>query len=107
MANVKEQESEGGRQSSPSPMTSGSDASDRWEGCPVVQVCLVSRLLPNIHISFENSRTNRAKDMAEEVKFKYPQPFTWAQVMGLDIATISQGTQLTTPRKTERKAGAG
>lgn len=33
--------------------------------------------------------------MATEVKFKYPQPFTWAQVMDLDVGTISQGTQLT------------
>lgn len=32
--------------------------------------------------------------MAIEVKFKYPQPFTWAQVMDLDIGSISQGTQL-------------
>ncbi|KAF9652191.1 hypothetical protein BDM02DRAFT_3109616 [Thelephora ganbajun] len=28
--------------------------------------------------------------MAAEVKFKYPQPFTWAQVMDLDVVTISQ-----------------
>jgi len=41
-----------------------------------------------------------AKDMASEVKFKYPQPFTWAQVMDLDIGTISQGT----PRETENGA---
>jgi hypothetical protein len=35
----------------------------------------------------------REKNMAAEVKFKHPQPFTWAQVMDLDIGTISQGTQ--------------
>lgn len=34
--------------------------------------------------------------MTMEVKFKYPQPFTWAQVVDLDVGTISQGTQLTT-----------
>jgi len=28
--------------------------------------------------------------MAAEVKFRYPQPFTWAQVMDLDVGTISQ-----------------
>ena len=33
--------------------------------------------------------------MATEVKFRYPQPFTWAQAMDLDIGTISQGTQVT------------
>jgi hypothetical protein len=36
------------------------------------------------------------KGMATEVKFKYPQPFTWAQAMDLDIGTISQGAQVTT-----------
>ena len=34
--------------------------------------------------------------MASGVKFKYPQPFTWAQVVGLDVGTISQGTQRVT-----------
>jgi len=28
--------------------------------------------------------------MAAEVKFRYPQPFTWAQVIDLDVGTISQ-----------------
>ena len=46
--------------------------------------------------------------MATEVKFKYPQPFTWAQVMDLDVGTISQGTQLAKLTKVgEREACSG
>ena len=41
--------------------------------------------------------------MAAEIKFKYPQPFTWAQVMDLDIGTISQGTQLPRSGGTEER----
>jgi hypothetical protein len=52
-----------------------------------------------------SSETNREQIMAAEVKFKYPQPFTWAQVMDLDVGTISQGTQLT--NHTEETEGKG
>jgi len=41
--------------------------------------------------------------MAAEVKFKYPQPFTWAQVMDLDVGTISQGTRNSQSRGEVRK----
>lgn len=40
--------------------------------------------------------------MAAEVKFKYPQPFTWAQAMDLDVGTISQGTRLMLPKKSSK-----
>jgi hypothetical protein len=33
--------------------------------------------------------------MAAEVKFEFPQPFTWAQVMDLDVGAISEGNRLT------------
>ena len=41
--------------------------------------------------------------MAAQAKFKYPLPFTWAQVMDLDVGTISQGMRLTPPRKLEER----
>jgi len=46
---------------------------DRW---------MVPRLFPDTHIP---------PTMTAEIKFKHPQPFTWAQVMDLDVGTISQG----------------
>jgi hypothetical protein len=73
-------------------MTSSRSGDEDRRNRGKTRLCLVPRLLPNIHCVSFPSRNDRETEMAAEVTFKYPQPFTWAQVMDLDLSTISQGT---------------
>jgi hypothetical protein len=47
------------------------------------------------HPKFLQPNRDRELEMATEITFKHPQPFTWAQVMDLDLGIISQGTHTT------------
>lgn len=75
---------------------------DRWEGVTIIKALFGSKAVAKHPLHPE--RSNVQDMMAAEVKFKYPQPFTWAQAMDLDVGTISQGTrQLITPRGRDSK----